>query len=862
MEEQVDEVKAATNTNYIHWTSYGAGGKIGSNFGGYVWSGYAGAQNYRGGFGKTATDSVGTESRSLTRIAGQSNRGIVFDTSVTNYQTGLSAGFVKISSDGTQYAYKGMGEINGTSAERGGINYQSSLTWDVYLYYIVNYTLDLNGGTINDGASHNGVTDLSRFNNSVSFFTATNTGGSTIRTFEYDPNISINSVGDNTSQVSTQKVVPILPVQTIELRPTKRGYTWYGWYTGSGKWSNRGTQIVDTGDYWKINRDSTYCKPMTLYAQYEANTYTLTANANGGSIPSTSGWSGTGSTATKTVTFDASPGTMPKPTRTGYTFAGWYTSTSGGTKVANADGSFIASVSGYTDANKNWKCASNATLYAHWTANNYNLKIDPVKGSYNNTTNLTSITQNYGTSYTYLTPTRTGYNFDGWHTGQNYLSSATTFNGSSTYVAIGRSAMYTDSISVAVRASMDNWSEFQSSNMRLVSCTESGGWNFEPSGEYVQFACYDSGVGYKSAKSGIKWSELSSGYHTFVGTFDGQYATIYIDGKPYGVSGGFTSGKIGYHASNGIFIGAEAGTNATTPAGNYFKGTIDYVAISNIGTVSKPATFTFPAYNSASTAQWTAKTFTLTFDGNGGGTPSPTSKTITYDSTYGTLATVSRTGYTFNGWWTAATGGSRITENTKVTVTSNQTLYAHWTVNNYTVTWNGNGASLDAKLWSYAGSTGYTSSNSGSNSSYTYSGKNASSSVTYDVAISYKTPIPFKLGNTFNGWWTSASGGYMVANTDGQVVASVSGYTDANKKWIRAQATTLYAQWTQQSYSISYNLNGGVSVIAAKFIHIWHVRSNRHSNPNGPHLCGLDSYIDIDRQSVCNNQSVIGSDGI
>lgn len=282
MEEQVDEVKAATNTNYIHWTSYGAGGKIGSNFGGYVWSGYAGAQNYRGGFGKTATDSVGTESRSLTRIAGQSNRGIVFDTSVTNYQTGLSAGFVKISSDGTQYAYKGMGEINGTSAERGGINYQSSLTWDVYLYYIVNYTLDLNGGTINDGASHNGVTDLSRFNNSVSFFTATNTGGSTIRTFEYDPNISINSVGDNTSQVSTQKVVPILPVQTIELRPTKRGYTWYGWYTGSGKWSNRGTQIVDTGDYWKINRDSTYCKPMTLYAQYEANTYTLTANANGG----------------------------------------------------------------------------------------------------------------------------------------------------------------------------------------------------------------------------------------------------------------------------------------------------------------------------------------------------------------------------------------------------------------------------------------------------------------------------------------------------------------------------------------------------------------------------------------------------
>ena len=230
-------------------------------------------------------------------------------------------------------------------------------------------------------------------------------------------------------------------------------------------------------------------------------------------------------------------------------------------------------------------------------------------------------------------------------------------------------------------------------------------------------------------------------------------------------------------------------------------------------------------------AQWEANTIKLTLNKNGGsgGTDDVwykynTNKFYSDSACTNQITSITRptrAGYTFKGYQGDGTCGGNPNENyiaydsTEFAsdlcsdIYKDATLNAVWTVNNYTVTWNGNGASLDAKLWSYAGSTGYTSSNSGSNSSYTYSGKSALSSVTYDVAISYKTPIPFKLGNTFNGWWTSASGGYMVANTNGQVVASVSGYTDASKKWIRAQATTLYAQWTQQSYSISYNLNGG-----------------------------------------------------
>jgi uncharacterized repeat protein (TIGR02543 family) len=78
-------------------------------------------------------------------------------------------------------------------------------------------------------------------------------------------------------------------------------------------------------------------------------------------------------------------------------------------------------------------------------------------------------------------------------------------------------------------------------------------------------------------------------------------------------------------------------------------------------------------------AQWTANTYTVTFDPNGGSTPVPTSKVVTYGSAYGTLATTSRTGYTFNGWFTAASGGTQVTAATVVTTAADHTLYAQWT---------------------------------------------------------------------------------------------------------------------------------------------------------------------------------------
>ena len=85
------------------------------------------------------------------------------------------------------------------------------------------------------------------------------------------------------------------------------------------------------------------------------------------------------------------------------------------------------------------------------------------------------------------------------------------------------------------------------------------------------------------------------------------------------------------------------------------------------------------------------KEITVNFDAQGGSV-SQSSKVVQIGGTYGTLPTPTRTGYSFGGWYTGTNGsGTNITASTTVTSTSNQTLYAKWTPNTYTVTYQANG---------------------------------------------------------------------------------------------------------------------------------------------------------------------------
>lgn len=78
--------------------------------------------------------------------------------------------------------------------------------------------------------------------------------------------------------------------------------------------------------------------------------------------------------------------------------------------------------------------------------------------------------------------------------------------------------------------------------------------------------------------------------------------------------------------------------------------------------------------------RFTANTYTVNFHVNYTGGTNPASQSVTYDGTYGTLPAPTRAGYTFLGWYTAATGGTRVEGTTRVSRAASHTLYAHWEV--------------------------------------------------------------------------------------------------------------------------------------------------------------------------------------
>ena len=127
-------------------------------------------------------------------------------------------------------------------------------------------------------------------------------------------------------------------------------------------------------------------------------TYPVTFNPNGGRV----------SQASKVVTIGKTYGTLPTPTRTGYSFDGWYTKEIGGTNVTETT---------YVGTNPP------ATLYAHWTAKKYLVTLNANGGKINTASgqvSTKSYTATYGSKYNFLPrPIRTGgYNFDGWYTDQ------------------------------------------------------------------------------------------------------------------------------------------------------------------------------------------------------------------------------------------------------------------------------------------------------------------------------------------------------------------------------------------------------------------------------------------------------------
>lgn len=185
--------------------------------------------------------------------------------------------------------------------------------------------------------------------------------------------------------------------ETLQLRGaiSATGYTFRGWNT---KADGSGTSYSAGGNY-------TANAAVTLYAQWQAATYTITPNANGGTLKS-------GCTAlTKTYGVNLTLWVASlNPTRTGYTFLGWSTSSTATSATYAAGATYSANAA--------------ATLYAVWQVETYTVSYNgnaPV-GTATNVPSAQSKTYNVTLVLSSVEPMLSGYSFLGWGTS----SSATT----------------------------------------------------------------------------------------------------------------------------------------------------------------------------------------------------------------------------------------------------------------------------------------------------------------------------------------------------------------------------------------------------------------------------------------------------
>ena len=164
--------------------------------------------------------------------------------------------------------------------------------------------------------------------------------------------------------------------------------------------------------------------------------------------------------------------------------------------------------------------------------------------------------------------------------------------------------------------------------------------------------------------------------------------------------------------------------------------------------------------------------YAVTFNGNGG---TPTAgQSVDYGGTVTKPADPTKTGHTFEGWY--ADAGLTSAYNFAAPMgAANMTLYAKWAVNDYTVTYDGNGAEFGVAP--------------------------ASGSHAYDTAITLpgNTGGLAKTGHTFAGWNTAANG-------------SGTSYPAGGAYTIGTADVTLYAQWSANPYTISFESNGGSPV--------------------------------------------------
>ena len=343
-----------------------------------------------------------------------------------------------------------------------------------------------------------------------------------------------------------------------------------------------------------------------------------------------------------------------------------------------------------------------------------------------------------------------------------------------------------------------------------------------------------------------------------------QYNTLYYDRKLTSGTATTNRGNVsinttvdsgsGWSTSNQVKIWSDSVTHTRGTSASTIYLSAKLQTVERVGGITYASmSYTVPALTS----------YKVSYNANGG-SGAPSAQTKYYGKTLKLSSTKpTRTGYTFKGWATSASGSVAYASGANYTTNAAVTLYAVWQKITYTVSYNANGGTgapssqtktygVNLTLSSTKPTRASYVDENGSTVSYTFKGWATSSSsstvaykagttytanasvilyavwqvtttvMTYDIvyvtgdgsevasqektkgtAITLSTTIPTRNGFTFSKWNTKSDGSGTSYN------AGATYSTDAD--------LTLYAIWAPWTHTVNFNVNGGSGNIPSSF---------------------------------------------
>ena len=275
-------------------------------------------------------------------------------------------------------------------------------------------------------------------------------------------------------------------------------------------------------------------------------------------------------------------------------------------------------------------------------------------------------------------PSRTGYTFKGWATS----SSATT-------------AQYQPGASVTISGNLSLYAVWQI-NSYTITCSDRVG-----SSSGTQLGTQTASYNYGSSVSGASFGSSTA--------YDAYYTGYHYTGSSSAITVTGAATVYRYFALNTWTVAYNANGGSSTPSSQTKTyGTAltlsPAIARANSSPGSYTVTYNYNGSGKSDTTATSVRTTTYTFskwntkqDGSGTNYNASASYTANAAATmYAqwtssttaaavTLPSATRTGYTFDGWYDAASGGSKIgNAGASYTPSANKTLYAHWTIITYT----------------------------------------------------------------------------------------------------------------------------------------------------------------------------------